>query len=297
MRSSIAGELANAILDSLSIGILACDENGDIFYANKAFLKARKLSEDKLIGRNIIGCHMLDNKTRISHILEDVRKGIKVDVEKILSINGKDFDHVIHPIIDINGKYRGLTLISCDISRETRIRDHLRAIAETDVLTGLYNRLYFNRIMEDMGKDFQYGTSVLLVMVDINGLKIINDMLGHLEGDFIIRKCSQILRKSVRKEDLLFRIGGDEFVILMKNTDLKEGKVVMERIRAQCEEWNNTRGKPYGLYLSMGVSSAITAAEFKTLLHRADQAMYWDKKEFYAEREGIIHYGIMRQGD
>lgn len=294
MKSRLTGEIAISILNSISFGVIHCDENGEIIYCNKTFLESRDLREEELLGRNILDCHMPVNKAKIRNILEEIKKGNRVDFEKMVNTRGRNFDHILCPVIDNDGKYRGLTLISYDVTEEAGIQEQLRAIARTDGLTGLYNRMHFKQVIEDTGKNFKYGSSVLLMMIDINGLKIINDMLGHGEGDFIIRKCSEILEKSVRKEDMVFRIGGDEFVIFMGNTDIEMGKAVVTRIREKCEEWNLIGEKPYGLYLSMGVASAVTAEQFKTLVHRADHAMYWDKKKFYADRDEIKHYGVLR---
>lgn len=294
MKAEFKGEMALFILEHLNAGVVCCNEEGIIIYCNKYFEKICGFKREELLGKDVTSYHKPESAGKVKNILKHLREGKWEYIQNITGFKMEHYRSIFSPVIDSSGVGRGICMLIYDVSADERIKEELRIAAQTDAMTGLLNRMSFNQAIENIKEHFCSGTCIVLIMVDINGLKIINDEMGHAEGDFIIRKCSQVLQDSVRKDDIIFRIGGDEFVVLMMDARQKEGELVASRIKGNCSEWNKKAEKPFLLLVSVGVATAATRGEVETLLYRTDQAMYGDKKRFYDEREGTKFYGILR---
>jgi len=158
----------------------------------------------------------------------------------------------------------------------------IQNIAIYDTLTGLYNRRYFEeRLGIDAQKSFYSGTSLSLVMVDIDHFKKINDTFGHTEGDQILHKISSLLKTSVRKKDTVARYGGEEFIIILPEAGLEESFIIAERIRRLVENTSFEAGQAQiNLTLSLGISNfpSHRAKSKEELVKMADQALYDAKR-------------------
>lgn len=120
------------------------------------------------------------------------------------------------PVINKKDEVVGVVGVSRDITKRKELENMLRQISYTDKLTGLYNRTCFEEQIEILDNEKFYPLSIIIG--DANGLKQLNDTRGHFEGDKLIIKISEILKNSCDENDLIFRWGGDEFVILMPNS-------------------------------------------------------------------------------
>ncbi|MCX8164707.1 MAG: GGDEF domain-containing protein [Aquificaceae bacterium] len=157
----------------------------------------------------------------------------------------------------------------------------LEQLAYYDPLTGLPNRRFFfdhaNLILESSKR---YGTPLSLLVMDIDHFKRINDTYGHEAGDIMLKSFAEILRKSIRQSDMPARFGGEEFVLLMPNTNLQQGKVVAERIRVSFQ--NNFiiyDGNEINTTLSGGlVSFSPNVESIDELIKMADEALYKAKE-------------------
>ncbi|HDP36725.1 MAG TPA: diguanylate cyclase [Candidatus Atribacteria bacterium] len=144
-----------------------------------------------------------------------------------------------------------------------------------DSLTGLYNRAYFEEELERFNFPRYYPLSI--VMLDVNGLKVINDTFGHSEGDRLLKHLSQILISVSRQGDIVARIGGDEFAILLPYTSSEEAYKFCERIKQACQQ---DKIEPIYLRPNISLGYTIQEGEYKdtaTLLKEADKKMYQDK--------------------
>ncbi|MGM0420650.1 MAG: PAS domain S-box protein [Bacillota bacterium] len=142
-----------------------------------------------------------------------------------------------------------------------------------DELTGTYNRRFFEEELKRIDVERQLPISI--IMTDLNGLKIINDSYGHDQGDRMLIKSAKILQQSVREEDILARIGGDEFVLLLPKTNEKAALNIYERIKTRCEQ---TLQRDFPVSLGMGVATKTSSAEdLDEVFKRADNNMYQNK--------------------
>lgn len=156
-------------------------------------------------------------------------------------------------------------------------------LATIDGLTRLYNRQYFEVIIKrEINRSQRFRTNLSMVMVDVNGLKEINDRLGHSVGDEILVQTASILQQAVRSIDYVFRYGGDEMVIVLLDADEQTTSRVVQRIRERETKWNLQREQPLPI-LSLSIGHAVTTGDktAEQLLVQADQRMYQDKEEHY----------------
>ncbi len=153
--------------------------------------------------------------------------------------------------------------------------EKIKHLSFHDALTGLYNRAYFEEELERYNFPRYYPLSI--VMLDVNGLKVINDTFGHQEGDKLLQHLSQTLTSVSRQGDILARIGGDEFAILLPSTTSEETHEFCERIKKACQQDNI---KPIYLRLNISLGHTTQEGEYKdinSLLRAADRNMYQDK--------------------
>ena len=158
-----------------------------------------------------------------------------------------------------------------------RSQRELERAARVDYLTDVYNR----RAIEELGTRAiasarRHGTSLALQVVDIDHFKRINDELGHAAGDLALVRAVERIRECLRAEDVLGRLGGEEFIVLMPNSDGASATAAAERIReAFSDRPLDLRGQPRKVTLSIGVAVLAPADRlFSQLLQRGDRAMY-----------------------
>lgn len=142
-----------------------------------------------------------------------------------------------------------------------------------DQLTGLYNRRYFEDTLSRL--DNSHNLPISLVMIDMNGLKLVNDAFGHATGDNYLKKLAEIIRHHLRTSDIAARYGGDEFIILLPKTTTKEAQVVLERLYESIEKPENgivPLSISYGIKTKKNVSESII-----DILNASDETMYTKK--------------------
>ena len=162
-----------------------------------------------------------------------------------------------------------------DITERKRREEHIRYLSYHDALTGLYNRAFFE--VECARLDTLRLLPVTVVMGDINGLKLTNDVFGHTQGDKLLCTIAQIMRTHVYPQDIVARIGGDEFCILMPYSGPEEAKALCERIQLACEreEIYLFDGSVLHPSLSIGYATRWTMERsFNDVFKEAEDAMY-----------------------
>jgi diguanylate cyclase (GGDEF)-like protein len=174
---------------------------------------------------------------------------------------------------DLNFITRLSSLYAIALQRK-RMEEKLLYVGTHDALTGLYNRAYFEEETNRLERGRQFPISIL--MIDVNGLKAVNDSQGHEAGDELLRRTAQVLLISVRVEDMVARIGGDEFAVLLTGTDVSTAEKAVERVRKNLKAHNcKYNGPP--LSLSLGAATGEKGSSLATVLKEADKNMYQDK--------------------
>lgn len=162
--------------------------------------------------------------------------------------------------------------------------DQIAYLTYHEVMTGLYNRNYLNLKLLHGGGEAM-GLPVSLVLFDLDGLKQVNDSLGHKAGDELVVRFASLLRSGLRDNDVALRIGGDEFLLVLPRTDRSGASVILNRIRAQSEN---------GLDNPISFSAGIAVKEsreqnLEVLLQEADARMYRQKEDRRGEAHALIH--------
>ena len=161
-------------------------------------------------------------------------------------------------------------------------RDELSRLATTDSLTGISNRrALINAGEREFYRQSRYKNPLSVLMIDVDKFKNINDSQGHPVGDKVIRNVAEIMTSSVRTQDIVGRVGGEEFVALLPETDLEGATAIAERLRSTVENSNvlNENGKAVRFTISIGIATTrLEDQSFEQLLGRADKGLYKAKE-------------------
>jgi two-component system cell cycle response regulator len=174
----------------------------------------------------------------------------------------------------------GILALSIDNLRLTR---ESKRQAIMDSLTQTYNRHYFvGRLAAEVRRASRYSRPTSMIFLDVDTFKQINDQYGHLQGDQVLRDLGQLLRSNLRDVDVVCRYGGDEFVVLLPETDLEMARVTADKLRTSVEThpFPNLDSPELTLKVtvSVGVSTLDPDLSEDDLIHRADSALYRAKK-------------------
>ena len=181
------------------------------------------------------------------------------------------------PVRDENGDVIGIIGLINDVTEKEELRMRWERSAHTDSLTGLSNRCHFDDV-KDSFEPWQYPIAV--VMADCDNLKLVNDSMGHAAGDTYLRSAAVVLRSSMTSDAMLFRGGGDEFIILMPNTTEKEAGACIESAR-QLAAQMKLGDMP--LSMSFGMSMLASKCDLtERAVEAADRRMYQEKRLHHA---------------
>ncbi|MBI5640629.1 MAG: GGDEF domain-containing protein [Nitrospirae bacterium] len=192
------------------------------------------------------------------------------------------FLQTLSPVRDSDGKITAVTVVSKDITDRKKMEEELRALSLTDELTGLYNRRGFFALTEQQLRIAnRLKKGIFMLYADLDGLKSVNDSLGHQEGDQMLIETAAALKESFREADIVARIGGDEFVVLPIGTHEVGFDIVSKRLQKNLDIRNELKKIGYTLSLSIGIAhyDPEKPCTIDELLAQADRAMYEQKKK------------------
>ena len=195
------------------------------------------------------------------------------------------------PYIDIDGRVLGVVGLCMDMTERRQREEQLAFMATHDSLTGLPNRRMFEGSLERAVQRARRGEGGALLMLDVDNFKSYNDARGHLDGDQALINFSLLLQRHLRAGDLMARIGGDEFAVLLERTSLGEARDIVERMRvATAKEDFVAEARVHELGMSAGLVPVDGRLDAKPLFDLADAAMY-EAKESGRNRVIVLHPG------
>lgn len=268
-------KFSKAFHSNLAMMAISTIADGKYIDVNNTFLVTLGFERDEVIGRKIDDLDLYLDREKRDQLKKEFENNF--DVQNVeLSVKGKN--GVVHSCLFSLDKIE-LSDVPCwitmmiDISERKKAEEEIFYLSYHDQLTGLYNRRFYEEELKKCDKDTNFPLSVILG--DVNGLKLINDSFGHISGDELLKKTAEVIRNGCRKEHLVARIGGDEFVIIMPKTDESEAKRVIDNINKLASK---EKVESVTLSISFGYATKYNEEEkMEAILKKAENNMYRNK--------------------
>jgi diguanylate cyclase (GGDEF)-like protein/PAS domain S-box-containing protein len=273
--SAVVGMLVSRVADDGRIEVIQC---------NPAFARMLGYDADDLLGVGAISVHPDDEDTR-TRMTAALLAGKPATAElRLRHRDGHYIDALAAPSVtdDANGK-RLIVLQALDISARKDLETQLQHLADRDSLTGLFSRRRFAEELDrELSRSRRHGRPGAVLLLDLDGFKQVNDLFGHAAGDELLTRIAGSLRGVLRESDVLARIGGDEFALILIDTDLDASRVVAEKLVDAVRAHGRVvvAGQHVEVTASVGITSLDGGAVLSSaqLLAEADSAMYEAKR-------------------
>lgn len=260
------------------------DGGPKIVYVNPAFEQLMGYRAEEVLGQSP---RMLNGPDTDKHTRNRIRKalregkGIRTEILKY-SKDGQPrwLDMNMQPLCNARGVVTHFACIERDLSRYKKIERQLANMALFDSLTGALSRpAFFQHADKEFGRSKRYYRPLSVIMLDIDHFKRVNDQYGHQAGDQVLQIFAEACQEVIRSTDLMGRVGGEEFALLLPDTPIKAAFNLAERLRERITKYPYLAGDMLiEITASLGVAELQHGDDtFKTLLQRADEALYTAK--------------------
>lgn len=278
------------LFENCPVGLITCDRSGRIKEINGKMLDiVEKVTGHRTSDFNLFHTQLENDTESARETLERVF-ATKSPVEKVYRLKSKVGKSVwvrvkVYPTFDLAHNVHQVIISGEDITELKEVEAETRYLNYHDQVTGLYNRGYFERKMEEI--DHSGLLPISIICGDVNGLKLINDAFGREAGDQLLINVAKVLRSSCRKTDIIARWGGDEFACLLPATDADAAELICDQIRAACAA---IESGPIAPSLALGAATKVDAAyDLALVLKQAEERMLRNKLvESTSARSAII---------
>ena len=233
------------------------------------------------------------NKEDETNILDTIKANGTIKnyiMEQIYGGGKRSWIMINCELVEYEGKQCILSGI-IDITEIKLLESELAKKASIDALTGVMNRMKGMEILEDLYLAvYKENKNFGLIFCDVNSLKVVNDTYGHSEGDKLISNTTSLLAQNISVDDIVFRYGGDEFIILLKEKTLEQCEEELRKLEGEIDKYNIVSEKPYNISLSFGLEYIDSNNEFglDQIMTNADKKMYNNKLEYYRKMHSIF---------
>ena len=289
MEVTLDPELCAGLIEAAPDALIVVDGRGRIVIWNPEAEKMFGWRPDEIVGHpveqllpeRLRGAH-LDHRMEYASAPRSRPMGARRDLFA-LHRDGHEFpvDIALSPMTTEQGP---LTVASVrDATERLRVEEKLRFLSGHDPLTGMYNRYVFDEQRTRLARGRQFPMSI--VVIDVDGLKEVNDTIGHVAGDRLLKRAAAVLTHAFRAEDTVARLGGDEFAALLPATGRRAATAAKDRVEQALREHNEHAHGPT-LRFSIGTAPAETGRSLRRCLREADAAMYREKVRHRHTRSG-----------
>lgn len=270
-------ERLSVTLQSIGDGVIATDKDSNVILTNKVAEELTGWRIEEAIGKPLHEVfHIINEETNmicenpVQKVLETGKIVGLANHTALISKDGsqRSIADSAAPIRDSEGNIFGVVLVFRDVTEEKKREDEILRLSYQDILTGLSNRRFAEEALEKL--KWKSYLPMTVVVGDVNGLKMTNDIFGHEAGDNLLRSLAHILKQSCRKEDVIARWGGDEFIIFMPNTNVGEAEEVCTEIKRKCDASNKG---PMQVSISLGY--AVKKSEDENIWDVQKEAEDW----------------------
>ena len=261
------------------------DLDGKLLSVNPAAAHSLGYTPEEMVGKNLGDFMSPARRIAVGPYLQRLRKdGTDSGLLPVVTKTGEErVWQYRNTTYSEKGQAMYVIGYASDVTDLMRGRDELKRLALTDELTGLHNRRAFLSLAEHALKVAQRNRSeCLLFYADLDGLKKINDTLGHHTGSAVIAEAAVILRSVFRDSDIVARVGGDEFAVLAIANPVAKADIILNRLSTKLSTFNNSEDRPYKLSLSVGVAAFRPGCgkSVQHLMREADEEMYEQKNRY-----------------
>jgi len=272
-------EYAERLIEEAGAIILALDPRGNVTTCNRTAEETIGYSREEILRRGWgeLVYPEADQRSAAHTSLLDHLSGKSVGQfeTEITTIRG-DKRNILWSVSPIDDH---AIAVGIDLTEQRQMQHELEIQARTDPLTQAYNRLFFDEVLSrEVSRSKRYGIPVSVMMIDLDGLKDVNDRYGHQVGDEVIKAAADLLKQSVRQPDVVARYGGDEFIVLLPHTDEAGAAEIRKRVAdASTRISVNAGNRTVPVRLSVGTATA-RGKDCDRLLSTADMKMYRAKR-------------------
>lgn len=269
------------IINEVPIGFCITDKNGIFEKVNFHYCQIYGYRKEELLGNHFSMVATSENREALNKLHDKfIEDGCEIRKEwKVRKKNGEEIFIAANAarIKGIDGSYKKVTYV-IDITEKVKYEEKLEYLSFYDEMTALYNRRYFKNELERLKSSRR--TPLTIIIGDLDGLKDINDNYGHQKGDQYIINAAKILKSTVRTEDVVARIGGDEFAIILEQTNYQEAKKLCQRIDENIKKFNQAKNLPRPLSISLGFEvMEESSRDLDEVFNKADHKMYLNKEK------------------
>lgn len=272
--------------------VLRTDNKGYFTFINTSMIRITGYEEKEIIGKHYLTMVHPEMREEAAKLFNrQFAEKIKNSYSEYRIIK-KDGDEIWvgqnTQLIFENGRIVGFQAVSRDITDRRRLEKELkeseeryRELSIIDGLTQLYNSRYFySQLKMEIDRIERHEYPLTLMLLDLDDFKIFNDTYGHIEGDHVLLRLGQLIKRCLRKEDSAYRYGGEEFTIILPMTAKEEGAVTAERIREELrkENFSPVPDKNVNITVSIGLAQYRNHENVSDFVNRVDNLMYQSKK-------------------
>ena len=273
-------DLLKATLLSIGDGVITTDLDGIIRMINEAAAELTGWTCEEAVGKPLeTVLRLVDTQKKepvsmpVSGLLGTIAPLPDSIVLLMRDESSRPIAMTLSPVHDEKGVTEGAVAAFHDVTQERHRHENITYLSYHDALTGLYNRRFFEEELRRLNT--RRNLPITLVMADVNALKLTNDAFGHTTGDRLLRAAADAIKSGCREDDIIARIGGDEFIILLPRTSSEEAATVVSRIKELCDA---ARVDSVALSISFGWDTkALASDDIQEVFKRAEDRMYRQK--------------------